>query len=65
MTENVELLVIQGRNQGFETWEAVENCDLTAQNIAFLFIDFYIIETLYIPVTIVTNSDHTVEKLLW
>jgi len=39
--------------------------DLTAQNNAFLFIDFYIIETLYIPVTITTNSDHAVEKLLW
>jgi len=38
--------------------------DLTAQNNAFLF-DFYIIETLYIPVTITTNSDHAVEKLLW
>jgi hypothetical protein len=39
--------------------------DLTAENNAFLFIDFYIIETLYIPVTITTNSDHAVEKLLW
>jgi hypothetical protein len=38
----------------------VENCDLTTQNKAFLFINFYIIETLYIPVTIV-NSDHAVE----
>ena len=37
-----------------------ENCNLTAQNSAFIFIDFYIIETLYIPVTIV-NSDHAVE----
>ena len=56
---------IQGRNQGLETGEAVENCDLTAQNNAVLFIDFYIIETLYISVTIATNSDHAVEKLLW
>jgi hypothetical protein len=33
----------QGRNCGFESEEAVENWDLTAQNNAFLFIDFYII----------------------
>ena len=35
---------------------------LTAQNSAFFFkkLYFYIIETLYIPVTIV-NSDHAVE----
>ena len=50
----------QGRNQGFETGDAVGNCDLTAQNSAFVFIDFYIIETLYISITIV-NSDHAVE----
>ena len=37
-----------------------ENCDLTTENNAFFFIDFYIIETLYIPVTIV-NSDHASE----
>ena len=37
-----------------------EICDLTAQNSAFVFIDFYIIETLYISITIV-NSDHAVE----
>jgi len=30
-----------------------ENYDLTAQNNRFFFIDFYIIGTLYIPVTIV------------
>jgi len=36
------------------------DCDFTAQNNAFFFIDSYIIETLYIPVTIV-NSNHTVE----
>ena len=36
----------------------MENCDLTAQNNVILFI--YIIETLYIPVTIV-NSGHAVE----
>ena len=36
-----------------------ENCDLTTENNAF-FIDFYFIETLYIPVTIV-NSDHASE----
>jgi hypothetical protein len=30
----------------------LKNCDLKARNIAFVFIDFYIIETLYIPVTI-------------
>jgi hypothetical protein len=41
--------------------EAVESCDLTAQNNAFLFIiDFYIVETLYKPVTI-ANGDHAVE----
>jgi hypothetical protein len=33
----------------------VESCDLTAQNNAFLFIDFYIVETLYKPVTIAKN----------
>jgi hypothetical protein len=39
----------------------VESCDLTAQNNAFLFIiDFYIVETLYKPVTI-ANGDHAVE----
>ena len=37
----------------------MEYCDLTAQNNAFLFIDFYTIETRYI-VTIV-NSGHAVE----
>jgi hypothetical protein len=40
------------------------DCDSTAQNNAFfifIFFDFYIIEMLYIPVTIV-NSDHTVES---
>ena len=39
---------------------SAENCDLMAENNAFFKIDFYIIETLYIPVTIV-NSDHAVE----
>jgi hypothetical protein len=34
--------------------------DLTVENNAFFKIDFYIIETLYIPVTIV-NSDHAAE----
>jgi hypothetical protein len=29
------------------------------------FIDFYIIEMLYIPITIATNSDHAVEMHLW
>ena len=53
----------QGRNCGFESEEAVENWDLTAQNNAFLFIDFYII---YIPCVIyhavtIVNSDHAVE----
>ena len=40
--------------------------DLTAQNTSnayIFFIDFYIIQTLYIPVTIV-NSDHTVEATM-
>jgi hypothetical protein len=39
---------------------SAENCDLMAENNAFFKIEFYIIETLYIPVTIV-NSDHAVE----
>jgi hypothetical protein len=37
-----------------------ENCDLTARRYGFFFIDIYIIETLYIAVTIV-NSNHAVE----
>ena len=40
-----------------------ENCDLTAENNAFFKIDFDIIETLYIPVTIV-NSDHAAEAYM-
>jgi hypothetical protein len=36
-----------------------ENCDLTAQNNAFFF-DFYIIETLYIPITTI-KSEHAIE----
>jgi len=53
-------VIQQGRNKRFETGEAAKKWDLTAQNNAFLFIDFYIIERFYIPVTIV-NSDHAVE----
>ena len=37
-----------------------DNFYVTAQNNGFFFIDFHIIETLYIPVTIV-NSDHAVK----
>ena len=44
-----------------------ENSDLTAENNAFIKIDFDIIETLYIyiPVTIV-NTDHAAEaSMIW
>ena len=56
-------VVTRAVTRGFKQ-ERQWKTDLTAQNNAFLF-DFYIIETLYIPVTITTNSDHAVEKLLW
>ena len=66
----------QGRNQGLTTGEAgvwgppvmqapLPKIVTKRPKITHFLIDFYIIETLYIPVTIV-NSDHAAEaSMLW